>query len=334
MQVPPDSVPGTGRRPLLLSCLSAAALALAPGRVRAQGYPSRSVELVVAYAPGGATDLVARVVARGISPALGQPVAVENRGGGGTLIGTQAVERAEADGHVLLYGTNAFVNSAVLRAPAPYDPLRDFAPVGLVAVQPLGLVVRPDLKAASVGELVALAKSAPGTLNFASSGNGSGQHLAGELFGLQAGVELVHVPYRGAGPALNDLLGGRVDLMFTSLFGIMDHIQEGRLRLLATTGAHRSPAAPEAPTVAEAGVPGYAYTTWQAVFAPAGTPAAAVSRLNAALRDLGADHGFQETLAAQGLEVSTGSPADLGAMVAREAQAVADIARRTGISLS
>jgi len=328
------STPVARRRPLLLACVSATTLGLVPCKVRAQGYPTRPVELVVAYAPGGATDLVARVVARGISPALGQPVAVENRGGGGTLIGTQLVQRAEADGQILLYGTNAFVNSAVLRAPPPYDPLRDFAPVGLVAVQPLGLVIRSGLKAGSVDELVALAKSAPGTLNFASSGNGSGQHLAGELFGLQAGVELVHVPYRGAGPALNDLLGGRVDLMFTSLFGIMDHIREGRLRLLATTGAHRSPAAPDAPTVAEAGVRGYAYTTWQGLFAPAGTPAAAVSRLNTALRGLGAEHDFQETLAAQGLEVSTGSPADLGAMVAREAQAVTEIARRTGISLS
>lgn len=320
---------GPGRRALL----AAVPLGASASPVLAQGFPARPIQLVVAYAPGGATDLVARVLARDLAGLLGQPVTVDNRPGGGTLIGTQHVQRALPDGHTLLFGTNALVNNSVMASPPPYDAVTGFTPVGLVSTQPLFAMVHPGLDVTTIQEFIALARARPGALNFASSGNGSGQHIAGEEFRVQARLDIAHVPYRGAGPAVSDLIAGRVDIMFTSLFGLTDHVAAGRLRILASTGRQRSAATPGVPTIAEAALPGYEHTSWQAVFAPPGLPPDIQARLNRAIQDIGARPAFAEALAAQALEVATGAPGDLARLVASERDAIAAIIRRTGIRI-
>ncbi|HSQ05810.1 MAG TPA: tripartite tricarboxylate transporter substrate-binding protein, partial [Burkholderiales bacterium] len=228
----------------VLTFAAGCALAAAPG-AQAQDYPSKPVRIVVAYAPGGSTDLVARILSDELSRGLGQRVIVDNKPGGGTIVGTETVAHATPDGHTLFYGTNAMVINSALHEKLPYDPLKDFEPVSLAAVQSLGILVNPRLNLGSVQSLVAYAKANPGKLNFASSGNGSAQHLAGELLRSMAQINIVHIPYKGAGPALTDLLGGNVDMMITSLLGIVDHVKSGRLKLIATTGPQRSAATPD-----------------------------------------------------------------------------------------
>jgi tripartite-type tricarboxylate transporter receptor subunit TctC len=285
---------------------------------RAAGFPEHSIRLIVAYAPGGSTDIVARMFAQDMTVDLGQSVVLENRPGGGTIVGTQTVERAPADGYTLLYGTNAFVITPMLHDQKTYDPLKDFAPVSLTAVQPLGILVSPELHIKTVQELIAYARANPGKLNFASSGNGSAQHLAGEAFAKAAGIQMLHVPYKGAGPALTDLLGGRVHLMFTSLVGNMQHVKEGRLVLIATTGLKRSPATPDVPTVDESGVKGFVTESWQGVLAPAGTPAAVIDRLNASIVKAGKSQKLIDQLSAQGMEVRTDSPSEFAERLQQE----------------
>ena len=211
-----------GRRALAVG-FAAMALPVLAFDASAQDYPNDTIEITVAYAPGGSTDLVARALADELGKVIGAPVIVENKPGGGTLVGTQYVANAKADGYRLLFGTNALVINSLLQK-VSYDPVDSFADVGIVTTQSLGVIARPDLPVNSVKELIEYAKARPGELNFASSGNGSNQHMAGEQFKLMAGVDMLHVPYGGAGPALTDLLGGRVDLMFTSLYGITDYI--------------------------------------------------------------------------------------------------------------
>lgn len=270
-------------------------------------FPDKPVRLIVAYAPGGATDIVARMLAQELTPILGQSVIVENRAGGGTLVGTDSIKRANPDGYSLLFGTNAFVITPLLHNGPTYDPVKDFSPVSLTTIQPLGLLVTPKLNIKTVQQLIDYAKKNPGKLNFASSGNGSAQHLAGESFRVAAGIDLVHVPYKGAGPALVDLLAGRVDMMFTSLVGNTEHIKEGRLELVATSGVKRGSATPNVPIVAET-LPGFNAFTWQGVIAPANTPDAVVDKLNAAIKKVAAMPKFYEKLAAQGMEVQTSTP--------------------------
>ena len=287
-------------------------------QVQAQAFPSHPIRMVVAYAPGGATDIVGRMLAQEMSADLGQTVVLENRAGGGTLVGTDSVRRAPADGYTLLFGTNAFVITPLLHDKPTYDPVKDFQPVSLTTVQSLGILVTPKLNLRTVQDLIAYAKANPGKVNFASSGNGSAQHLAGEAFRTAAKIEMVHVPYKGTGPAMTDLLAGRVDVMFSSLVGNMEHVNEGRLNLVATTGAKRNPATPNVPTVAESGLPGYEAGTWQAVLAPAGTPAPVVERLNAAIAKAAKSPRIVETLAAQGMEVRTSSPDALRDMLKKD----------------
>jgi tripartite-type tricarboxylate transporter receptor subunit TctC len=259
-------------------------------------------------------------------------VIVENRAGGGTLVGTDSIKRANPDGYSLLFGTNAFVITPLLHNTPTYDPVKDFSPVSQTTIQPLGLFVTPGLNIKTVEQLIDYAKKNPGKLNFASSGNGSAQHLAGESFRVAAGIDLVHVPYKGAGPALVDLLAGRVDMMFTSLVGNTEHIKEGRLALVATSGVKRGSATPNVPTVAQT-LPGFEAYTWQGVIAPAGTPVAVVEKLNAAIKKVGANPKFYEKLAAQGMEVQTSSPAEFNARLASDATKYKELLQRTQTSI-
>ncbi len=312
---------GITRRRLLMGGLASMSLASGLGEAYAQAFPAKSISLVVAYAPGGSTDVVSRLLAQELSPALKQSVVVENKAGGGTVIGTQFVQKAPADGHTLLFGTNAFVITSQLTKPAPWDPLRDFEPVTLVTQQALGVLVRSGMNVNSISELIAYAKANPGKVNFASSGSGSAQHLAGEAFRTAAGIEMLHIPYKGAGPALQDLVGGQVDVMFTSLVGIAPYLATKKAVVIATTGSKRNPATPEIPTVAESGVPGLAgfeAISWQAVFAPAKTPRAVIDRLHAEMVKIGKAGGLTKQLAEQGMELRMGSADELRKVVAHE----------------
>lgn len=295
-------------------------------------FPDKPIRLIVAYAPGGATDIVARMLAQELTPLMGQSVIVENRAGGGTLVGTDSIKRANPDGYSLLFGTNAFVITPLLHNTPTYDPVKDFSPVSQTTIQPLGLFVTPGLNIKTVEQLIDYAKKNPGKLNFASSGNGSAQHLAGESFRVAAGIDLVHVPYKGAGPALVDLLAGRVDMMFTSLVGNAEHIKEGRLVLVATSGVKRGSATPNVPTVAQT-LPGFEAYTWQGVIAPAGTPVAVVEKLNAAIKKVASNPKFYEKLAAQGMEVQTSSPAEFNARLASDASKYKELLQRTQTSI-
>lgn len=295
-------------------------------------FPDKPIRLIVAYAPGGATDIVARMLSQELTALLGQSVIVENRAGGGTLVGTDSIKRANPDGYSLLFGTNAFVITPLLHNTPTYDSVKDFAPVSLTTIQALGLFVTPGLNIKTVEQLIDYAKKNPGKLNFASSGNGSAQHLAGESFRVAAGIDLVHVPYKGAGPALIDLLAGRVDIMFTSLVGNTEHIKEGRLTLAATTGIKRSPATPDVPTVAQT-LPGYEAYTWQGVIAPANTPSTVVNQLNAAIKKVALSPKFYEKLAAQGMEVQTSTPAEFKTRLETDAALYKELLQRTQTSI-
>jgi len=329
-----SSLRSSSRRKAWQLVVAACALGATSAPVLAQqDFPTRPIRLVVAYAPGGSTDHVARMFAQDLGERLGQSVVVENRAGGGTLVGTDSVRRANADGYTLLYGTNAFVITPLLHERETYSPTKDFKPVSLTAMQSLALLVSPELGINSVAELVDYAKANPGKLNFASSGNGSLQHLAGEAFAKAADIKMVHVPYKGAGPAMTDLLGGRVHMMVTSLVGNMDHIKDKRLTLIATTGARRGPATPDVPTVAESGFPGFAATSWQSILAPANTPDAVVSRLNKAVAEAANAPKIREALAAQGMEVQPSTSADLGALLQSETEKYKSLLESAGSSL-
>lgn len=239
----------------------------------AQSYPTRPIRLVVPYPPGGATDIIARGVGEKVGHALGQQVVIDNRGGGAQIIGTDLVAKAAPNGYTILLASVTHSINPGLQPKLPYDSIKDFSPITLMASGANVLVVHPSVQARSTKELIALAKARPGQLNYASSGNGSGGHLAAELFKNMTGVEIIHVPYKGGGPAYVDLVAGQVNLMFTSPVPTLPHVKAGKLRALATTGARRSSAMPDLPTIAEAGLPGYEASLWYGILAPAGTPA-------------------------------------------------------------
>ncbi|ARU04470.1 LacI family transcriptional regulator [Comamonas serinivorans] len=263
----------------------AAALVLPAAQAQpAAAWPSKPVKWVVPFPPGGAMDVMARTLAERLGRDLGQPFVVENRPGAGGNLGAEYVAKQPADGHTLLITSIGMATNPALYARLAYDPVKDFAPVSLLAVVPNVLVVQATPETdKSVRELIARARRSPGKLTYASAGNGTSIHLAGEVFASMTGVELLHVPYKGSGPAIADLLGGQVDLMFDSITSARSHIQAGKLRALGLTTSRRSATLPGVPTMAEAGVPGYEVSPWFAVFAPAGTPAEVVARLNGAL---------------------------------------------------
>jgi len=297
----------------------------------ADAYPAKPVRFVVAFPPGGGTDIIARSIARKLTERLAQQVVVDNRPGAGGNIGTDIVAKSAPDGHTLLMGSaGPLAINASLFGKMPFDPIKDLTPVTLAASTPNVLVVHPSLKAATVKELIALARARPGEINFASSGHGTPAHLAGELFNSMAGVKMVHVPYKGAAPALTDLLGGQVQLMFSTMPPALPHVKDGKLRALAVTSAKRSPATPELPTVDEIALPGFEANTWHGVVAPAGTPAAIVARLNREIVAILHLPEVVERLSAQGAEAVGSTPEEFAAYIRSETVKWAKVVRESG----
>jgi tripartite-type tricarboxylate transporter receptor subunit TctC len=285
--------------------------ALAAGLAQAQGFPSKPLRMLVGFAPGGANDILARIVSQQLSESLGQPVIVENRAGNAGLIAADLLARAAPDGHTLMLGSTGTQTIAPNLTPGlPYDPLNGLAPVSLVGATPSALAVNPALPARSLPELIALAKARPGRLTYASSGNGTTLHLAAELFKMMAGVELVHVPYKGNAPALNDVVAGQVDMIFSALPPLLPLAKAGKLRILGVGSLERHRSAPEIATIAEQGLPGYAMGTWYGVFATGGAPAEVLERLAAEVRKALSDQKVRDTIAAQGIDPAANNPAE------------------------
>jgi len=317
---------------ILLRTSLAVALTLLASAAAAQGYPARPVRLIIPFPPGGSNDIVGRMVAAQLGDRLGQQVVVDNRGGAGGTIGTDLAARAPADGYTLLLVSTAYAFNTSIYRKLPYDPATSFTPVALLGSGPGVLVVNPALPVHSVGELVAAAKARPGKLNNASAGIGSFQHLASELFRLQAGIQWLHVPYKGGGPAMVDLMAGQADVSVGSLIQMLPHIRSGKLKALGTTGAKRSPVLPDVPTVAEAGVPGYEATNWWGFLAPAGTPAGVVERLNQEVAAVQASAETKRRFETEGAEAAQMSPAEFGAFIAAETAKWARVVKEAGIT--
>jgi tripartite-type tricarboxylate transporter receptor subunit TctC len=297
--------------------LAIALLSIAAG-AHAQSFPSRPIKFVVPFAPGGGTDLVARIVGVKMAESLGQPVVIENRGGAGGQIGTAFAAKQPADGYTIVIGSTPLTIGHSLYKSLPYDLLKDFTPVSLVVMQPLTLLVASSAPANSVKELIALAKAQPGKLNYASGGNGTGTHLAAELFKSLAGVDIVHVPYNGQAAALNAGLAGQVTVVFDQPGTSLGHVQAGRIKMLAVTSKARSPQSPGTPTMDEAGVPGYVVDSWFGVFAPAGTPKDVVERLSGEIAKATKLPETRDKLTAQGFFVVGSTPAEFDAFVKSE----------------
>lgn len=314
----------------LLAAIAASCMLAAPAAYAV--FPEKPVRLVVPFSPGGGTDIVARSLGAEMSKDLGQPVIVDNKPGAGTIIGTDAVAKSAPDGYTMVVSTVAHSVNPSLMAKMPYSTEKDFAPIMLIARSPNILVVRADSPYKSVKDILAAAKASPGKLTYASNGIGTSAHLSGELLKHLAKVDLVHVPYRGAGPVITDLLGGQTDIYFSTAAAVGGHIDSGKLRALAVTSAERSAGHPDVPTVAEAGVPGFQFDGWYALFAPAGTPPAIVARLNASAKKAAQSKYFREKVQPEGLMISAGSPEDLDRFIRAEIPKWAAIIKASGIT--
>jgi tripartite-type tricarboxylate transporter receptor subunit TctC len=311
-------------RPFLFFCIASAV---------AQDYPTRTVRIVVPAAPGGGTDIVARVLAQDFSKALGQPFVVENKPGAGNMIGIEAVARSAPDGYTLLMVPATIALNSVLYKKVPYHPIRDFAPITLAATAPLVLIVHPSVPAQSLAEFIALARRQPGKMSYGTPGIGTTPHLCMELLKSMAGIDLVHVPYRGTAPAAADVISGQIATMFATALTARPMIDAGRVRALAVSGPQRVHALPNVPPVAEAGVPGYAAIQWYGLLAPAGTPAATVARLNAeAIKSLRTAE-MKERLAADGAEPQGSTPEEFAATIRHEIPEYARIVKISGAKL-
>ncbi len=312
-----------------------AVLSAAPGSIAlAQTYPSKPIRIVVPFPPGGPADILARIIGQNLAESWGQQAVIDNRAGAGGNIGSDMVAKALPDGYTLLMGfVGTHAINASLYSTMPYDNVKDFEPVSLVAMVTIILVVHPSIPANSVKELIVLARSRPGQLTFGSPGNGTPQHLAGELFNTMAGVKMVHIPYKGAVPALTDLLGGRVSLIFSSMPPALPHVKAGKLRALAVTSARRSSAAPDVPTIAESGLPGYEVINWYGILVPAGTPKEIVARLNAEILRILNVPDVKERLAAQGAETFSSTPQEFAAYIRKETQKWAKVVKYSGARL-
>jgi tripartite-type tricarboxylate transporter receptor subunit TctC len=297
----------------------------------AQEYPTRPIRLIVASSPGSGVDTVGRIVGQRIGDVMGAQVFVDNRAGGGGSIGVQAVAKSAPDGYTLLMAAPSFTINASLMRPPPYDVVRDFAPVGRATTGQYIIVVHPSLPVTSVKELIALARSRPGQLNFGSGGNGNSTHLCAEYFKSLAKIDMMHVPYKGSGPAIVDLLAGQIHLMFANITAGLPQVKAGRLRALATSGDTRSHAAPNLPTVAESGIPGYVVTSWFGVMAPARTPQEIVGKLSGALHGAMRAKDLLEKLAGEGAEPAPTGPAEFGRLVASEVQTWAKVIKAAGL---
>ena len=315
-----------------LAVLLAIALGIPATNAMAQSYPARPVRLIIPFPPGGSNDIVGRMIAAQLGDRLGQQVVPDNRGGAGGTIGTELAAKAPADGYTLLLISTAYAFNTSIYKKLPYDPVKSFVPVALLGSGPGVLVINPGLPVNSVAELVAFAKERPGKLNNASAGVGSFQHLASELFRIQAGIQWLHVPYKGGGPAMMDLIAGQADVSVGSLIQMLPHVRSGKLKALGTTGAKRSPVLPDVPTVAEAGVPGYEATNWWGLLAPAGTPQAIVDRLHQEVSAVQASTETRRRFETEGAEAREMTSAEFGAFIAGETTKWARVVKEAGIT--
>jgi tripartite-type tricarboxylate transporter receptor subunit TctC len=318
-------------RALLLMAVGLPVAMLAPtSRAAAQEYPTRPVRVIIPFPPGGSNDVVGRLIGTHLGERLGKQVIIDNRSGAGGVIGTEAVAKSPPDGYTLLMISLAHaVNPWLYKL--TYDPIKDFAPIGLLAKGPNVLVVHPSLPVKSVKELITLAKQKPGDLQYASAGIGSFQHLGGELFKLTAGVDLLHVPFKGGGPAMIDVVGGHTKVMFSSMVQTVPQIKSGKLRALATGGLERSPVLPDLPTIAEAGVPGYEAVNWWGLVAPAGTAQPIIDKLNREIEVVQKSPDVQKQFANEGAEPVGMKPADFGAFMASEMNKWEKVVKQGGI---
>jgi tripartite-type tricarboxylate transporter receptor subunit TctC len=310
-----------------------AALALVASQADAQPYPNRPVRMVVAFPPGGTTDFVGRVVAGKLGEVLGQSVVVDNKAGATGLIGTENVKMSPADGYTILLAPSDFTLVPSLQAKPTYDALKDFTPVGMVVDYPHVLVASLGVPAKDAKELIAYAKANPGKINFASGGNGATNHVSGEVFERAAGIDLTHVPYKGNGPAITDLLADRVQLLFTSLGPVEAQVKSGKLKAIAVTGKDRLAALPDVQTVAENAIPGYSFTLWYGLVVPAGTPKPVVDKLNDALRKTMAAPEVKEKLSNIGGNLNVGSPDEMATLLASETTRWQKLAKDANIKL-
>ncbi len=316
---------------LAISVISALSVIAAEG-AHAQQFPNRPIRLVVPFAPGGSADFTARLIAQKLFDASGRPVVVDNRGGASGMIGNDLVAKSPPDGHTLTIGTlGPFAVNASLFDKMPYDPVRDFAPVTLTGSASHMLVAHPSLPIRSVKDLVALARARPGQLTFASSGIGNATHLTGELFKHTAKVNVVHVPYKGGGPAMSDLIGGQVSYSFASMPSALPHVRSGRLRAIAVSAGKRSPAIPELQTVAESGLPGFAAEDWQGILVAAKTPPDIVAKLNIELQRVLTLPEIRERLLVNGFEARTSTPEAFAALMKSETEKWTRVIREAGI---
>jgi tripartite-type tricarboxylate transporter receptor subunit TctC len=305
---------------------------VAPAVVQAQSYPSKPIRLIIPFPPGGSTDILGRSVAQKLSEAWGQQIIVDNRGGAGGTIGADLAAKAPADGYTLLMGhIGTLAVNVTLYPKLTYDPVKDFTPVSMVALVPNVLVVHPSLPVKTVTELIAYAKANPGRLNYSSGGNGSAAHLAVEYFKLQTQTDIVHVPYKGTGPSVTDLIAGQVSLTMTGAPAVMPHVQSGRIRALGVSSPQRVPALPQIPTVAESGVPGFDATQWYGVVAPAGTPKDIVAKLNAEIRKIMQSKEMLDRLATEGAIAAPGTPEQFGAYIKSEITRWGGVVRAAGM---
>jgi len=319
-------------RPVVHSVVSAfAAFAcFAMGQVLAQSYPAGPVRVIVPFPPGGGVDAMGRLVGQKLSEVLGKPVVIDNRAGANGMIGSEAVARSSRDGYTLLVNGANFVTTPLLFSKASYDPIKDFDPISLMALGPNVLVVHPSLPVKSVKDLIALAKAKPGHVQFAGSGSGSTPHLAGELFNTMAGVKMVHVPYRGSGPAMIGLLSGEASIMFLPAINAGPHLKSGRLRALAVTSRERLPAMPELPTISESGLQGYESSQWYGVLAPAGTPADVLGLLNAHIAKIMQAADMKQRLTSEGLLTVGGTREQFAAHIKAEMTKWAKVIKASG----
>jgi tripartite-type tricarboxylate transporter receptor subunit TctC len=319
-----------GSLKLVLAALGCGILWAAGGAL-AQGYPTKAIRVVVPFAPGGATDITGRAVGAAMSETLKQGVVVENRAGGGGIIGADVVAKAPPDGYTVLLGTPAEIAILPHLQKLPYDPLTDFVPVSLATSSPLILVAHPSLPVKSVSDLIALVKARPGQLSYGSAGTGGVHHLAAELFKITFKLDMLHVPYKGVGAVLPDLLGGQIQMTFSSMPPSMPHVGSGKLRALAVTSTRRSSVAPDVPTMIEAGVPDFVATNWFAYFVPAGTPDAIVGALNAEINRSLKREDVKARLVAQGLDTLGTTPAELGRFVREESAKFAKLIKAADV---
>lgn len=309
----------------------AAALCTAMSVASAQGqYPNKPIRMIDPFPAGGPVDVTGRPVLEKLRAAIGQPVVIDFRPGGGSIIGSEMVARAEPDGYTLLLTASQHAINPSVYPKLPYDTARAFLPVAMIAKGPFILALHPSIPARDLRELIALAKSRPGKMNYGSASSGSGFHMAGEMFKLMAGLEITHIPYKGGAPVIADLVAGHVDMAFSSVVAVLSHIRSGKLKALAVTTTERSPLVPEFPTMAEAGLPGFDVDTWYGVFAPAGTPREIVDLLNREIEKILREPEIRELFAKVGVEPGGGTPEQFGARIARDLAKWAKVAKESG----